>query len=255
MKTHVRHRDSTPAPQGRVPQVRPKKVGLIRCLLLACLLTGPVAAFAANPLTIEIAVKSIRSSQPPRMVDDVLVLSYKPENPVRFVGARFEHEAWKILHPYAVNERGVFVLDYPVPEGVRDIRYRIVVDGLWMPDPANPLAEADGAGASFSVYRLESEPARTVVNPKPGSSGALTFVFRGSPGRRVSIVGDFNNWDPFMDPLDETAPGFYSVTLRVPAGEHWYCFFTDGRRILDRFNAQTGVNPDGGTVSYFVFPS
>jgi hypothetical protein len=200
-------------------------------------------------------VKSIDSSRPPRMIDDVLVLSYKPERPVRFVGVRFAHEDWKFLHPYEWNERGVLVLDYPVPEGVREIRYRIVVDGLWMSDPANPVADADAAGVPFSVYRLESEPTRTVVNPKPDMGGAFTFVFRGSPGRRVSIVGDFNNWDPFMDPLDEIAPGSYSVTLRIPAGEHWYYFFSDGRRILDRFNAQTGVDPDGGTVSYFVSPS
>jgi 1,4-alpha-glucan branching enzyme len=254
MKAHVHHTKSTP-PQSPAAQVRPKKVGLVRCLLLACLLLGPAAAFAANPISLDIAVKGIDSSQPPRMVDDVLVLSFKPEKPVRFVGARFEHEAWKLVHPYAMNERGVFVLDYPVPEGVREIHYRIVVDGLWMPDPANQVTVPDGAGVAFSVYRLEKEPVRTVVNPKPDSAGALTFVFRGSPGRHVSIVGDFNNWDPFMDPLDETSPGSYSVTLRVPTGEHWYYFFSDGRRILDRFNAQTGVDPDGGTVNYFAFPS
>ena len=68
-----------------------------------------------------------------------------------------------------MNERGVFVLDYPVPEGVREIHYRIVVDGLWMPDPANPVTEPDGAGALLSVYTLEKRtgaprgriPART----------------------------------------------------------------------------------------------
>ena len=255
MKAHVRHKESTPVPYRPAAQVHPKRVGLVRCLLLACLLLGPAAAFAANPISLDIAVKSMRTSQPPRMVDDVLVLSFKPERPIRFVGVRFAHEAWKILHPYAMNERGVFVLDYPVPEGVLEIRYRIVVDGLWMADPANPVTDSDAAGVSFSVFRLENEPARTVVNPKPDSGGALTFVFRGSPGRRVSIVGDFNNWDPFMDPLDETTPGSYAVTIRVPAGEHWYYFFSDGRRILDRFNAQTGGDPDGGTVNYFVFPS
>jgi 1,4-alpha-glucan branching enzyme len=89
------------------------------------------------------------------------------------------------------------------------------------------------------------------VNPKQEGTG-LTFIFKGSPDRRVSVVGDFNNWDPFMDPMEETEPGMYSATIRVPAGEHWYYFFSDGRRILDRFNAQTGVDPDGGTVSYFV---
>ena len=200
MKTRARHTTKAPVPRHPVPPARPKKVGLVKCLLLACLLLSPAAAFAANTVTLDLAVQSIAASQPPRMVDDVLLLSYKPQRPVRFVGARFEHEAWKILHPYALNERGVFVLDYPVPEGVREIHYRIVVDGLWMPDPANPVTEPDGAGALLSVYTLESEPVRLVVNPRPDSGGALTFVFRGKPGRRVSIVGDFNNWDPFMDP-------------------------------------------------------
>jgi 1,4-alpha-glucan branching enzyme len=188
------------------------------------------------------------------MVDDVLVLSFKPDRPARFVGVRFAHEAWKVLHPYAMNDRGVFVLDYPVPEGVRDIRYRIVVDGLWMADPANPRTDVDAAGVSLSVFTLEKDPVRTILNPKPDGS-ALTFVFQGSPGRRVALVGDFNNWDPFMNPLDETAPGMYSISLRVPAGDHWYCFFSDGERFLDRFNARTGVDPDGGIVSFFVSPS
>ena len=247
MKARARHTESTPVPRRPAVQVRPKRVGLLACMLL-----WPVMVFAANPVDIDISVRSIDSSRPPRMVGDVLLLSFKPEQPVRFVGVRFAHEAWKILHPYAMNERGVFVLDYPVPEGVLEIRYRIVVDGLWMADPANAVTEEDAAGVSFSVYKLEHEPARTVVNPKPDTGGALTFIFKGSPGRRVSIVGDFNNWDPFMDPLDETEPGSYTVTLRVPAGDHWYYFFSDGRRILDRFNAQTGVDPDGGTVNYFV---
>jgi hypothetical protein len=46
----------------------------------------------------------------------------------------------------------------------------------------------------------------------------------------------------------------YRITLRVPAGEHWYYFFTEGRRILDMFNPETGVDPDGNTVSYFSSP-
>ena len=56
-----------------------------------------------------------------------------------------------------------------------------------------------------------------------------------------------------MTTLQEDSPGSYSVTLRLPPGPHWYIFFMDGRRLLDRFNAETGVDPDGNTVSYFVF--
>jgi len=254
MKRHASHTEPKPVPHRPTVQTRPKRVGLMRCLLLACMVLCSGTVFAADPITLDIAMKSIDSSRPPRMLDDVLVLSLKPDRPSRFVGVRFAHEAWKVLHPYTMNERGVFVLDYPVPEGVREIRYRIVVDGLWMADPANPLTDTDAAGVPFSVYTLEKEPVRTIINPKP-QGDALTFVFQGSPGRRVSLVGDFNNWDPFMSPLEEISPGMYSISLRMPAGEHWYYFFSDGRRILDRFNAQSGVDPDGGTVSYFISPS
>jgi hypothetical protein len=251
MKRHPLRPEPTLSPPVKKP---PRRVGLVRYLLLACMMSCAGSAFAVDPLTLDIALKSIDSSRPPRVVGDMLVMGLKPDTPSRFAGVRFAHEAWKILHPYSMNEKGVFVLDYEVPEGVREIRYRIVVDGLWMPDPGNTVTVTDASGVSFSVYTLEKEPVRTIVNPK-SAGDSLVFVFQGNPGRRVSLVGDFNNWDPFMSPLDETAPGMYSISLRVPAGGHWYYFFSDGRRILDRYNAQTGVDPDGGTVNYFVSPS
>jgi hypothetical protein len=212
------------------------------------------AVFAANPISLDIAVKGTDSSQPPRMVDDDLILSFKPDRPVRFVGVRFAHEAWKVLHSYEMNDKGVFVFDYPVPEGVREIRYRIVVDGLWMADPANSHIDVDASGVAFSLYTLSKDPVRPIVNPK-ADGGMYSFVFRGRAGCRISLVGDFNNWDPYMDPLEETSPGTYSISIRVPPGAHWYYFLSDGSRILDPFNAQTGIDPDGAAVSYFVSPA
>jgi 1,4-alpha-glucan branching enzyme len=211
--------------------------------------------FAANPVTLDIAVKSLASARAPILVDDVLVLSYMPQKATRFVGARFAHESWKRIHPYSLNENGVFVLDYPIPEGVREIRYRVVADGLWTKDPTNVVVETDAEGTEFSVYALEREPSRPIVNPKREANGALSFTFRGQPGKRVTIAGDFNNWDPFMDPLAETDPGIYRIAIRVLPGKHWYVFFSEGRRMLDMYNSETGVDPDGYTVSHFSLSS
>jgi 1,4-alpha-glucan branching enzyme len=234
---------------------RRRRVSLIRYLLLACLLAAAGRVFAASPLDLDIAMKTLTAAQAPRMVDDALILSYTPEHPVRFVGVRFSHESWKVLHPYAVNEHGVFVFDYPVPEGIREIRYRIVVDGLWMADPANPLVDSDTRGDEFSVFTMDKEPYRPTVNPRRERDGEITFTFRGAPGRRVSIAGDFNNWDPFMDYLAEKAPGTYTITFRMPAGRHWYFFFSDGQRIIDMANPETALDPGGNTVSYFALSS
>jgi len=254
MSNPRKHPSPPPAPVPAAPMPRPRRIGLIRCLLLTALAMSAVEAHAANPLDLDIALKSLRDSQPPRMLQDELVLSLKPPQPARFVGVRFANESWRILHPYERNDNGVFVLDYPVPEGVREIRYRVEVDGLWMADPSNPNTDVDATGVAFSVFTLDQDPPRTIINPRPQSDGEVTFVFRGTPGKRVALVGDFNNWDPFMDLLDEAAPGSYAITLRVPAGEHWYHFFTEGRRVLDPFNSQRGANPDGVTESYFTSP-
>jgi len=246
----TRNESRTPA-LVRAKRAFRKGASLLGCALWACmfLCAGPV--FGVNPQTLDIAVRSLAAAQAPRMVEDVLLLTLKPGTRTRFVGARFAHESWKVLHPYAVNESGVFVLDYPVPEGVREIRYKIVVDGLWMADPTNPRVDTDAVGNEVSVFTLEKEPVRLILNPRREIDGGITFLFRGAPGKRVSIAGDFNFWDPFVDTLVETTPGMYRITLRVPAGEHWYFFFTEGRRILDMFNPETGVDPDGNIVSYF----
>jgi hypothetical protein len=251
MKRHtLRH--ATPRPAEPLTGVKPqKRVTLLRWLLLTFMLAPAGAAFAITPLMLDSTIQRISGSEAPRMVGDVLVLSLKPDHFCRFVGVRFAHEDWNVLHPYRKNEKGVFVLDYPVPEGVREIRYRVVIDGQWMPDPANPRVEADAVGNEFSLYTLEKEPVRPVVSPRREESGAITFLFRGAPGRRVTLVGDFNNWDPLMNEMEETAPGMYSITLRLPAGQHWYCFYSEGRKHLDRYNSRSGLDPDGVTVSYF----
>jgi len=216
---------------------------------LMLLAAGP--AHAVPALTLDMAVKGLTAAEPPHMVGDVLILSYQGNATTRFVGARFEHESYQVLHSYNRNPNGIFVLDYELPEGVLDVRYRIVVDGLWTVDPTNAQSDTDALGTSISVFTLAQEPPRPIVNPRPHPDGSLTFTFRGTPGKRVALVGDFNNWDPFVDYLSETSPGLFTITLRVAPGPHWYCYFTEGRRVLDRYNVETGSDPDGTRTSYF----
>jgi hypothetical protein len=230
----------------------------------ALLLVIPaIAMFFPSPLSavdaqrLDIAMKSVESAGPPFLVGDVLILSYMPdESQVRYVGARFAHESFAVLHSYVRNEYGVFVLGYHVPEGAGTVRYRIVVDGLWMDDPANPESELDALGNSISLFRIEKEIPRSIVNPELDADGGVIFMFRGRPGQRVSIFGDFNNWEPSIDFLTEIPgkPGYFSIRLRVRPGPHFYRFFSDGARIPDPFNPRAAVDPAGNEVSYFFLP-
>ncbi len=234
---------------------RARRLSLVRWLALTLLVASAATAGAVNVATLDSTVRTIRTAQAPRMLSDVLLLTYRSLQRTRFVGARFEHEQWRILHAYARNEYGVFVLDFPVPEGLQEVRYRIEVDGLWMADPNNPMVTQDDLGTELSVFEITEQPLRPLVNPALNARGA-TFVWRGAPGQHVSIVGDFNGWDPFDagSLLNETSPGVYTVTVSVRPGRHYYSFFAAGTAALDPTNSQTATDPDGRRVNTFVVP-
>jgi hypothetical protein len=228
-------------------------MSLARRLALILLVASAAAASAANPTALDVNIRTTRTMQAPRLVGDTLVLTYWSRVPVRFVGARFYHEHGSVLHVYSLNEHGVFVLDYPLPVGLERLSYRIVVDGLWMADPSNPLREIDDRGDEVSVFEVDTEPQRSIVNPEV-KAGRATFVYRGTPGSRVSLVGDFNGWDPFAELMYEVRPGVFTATIEVRSGRHYYAYFAGGRKVLDEWNSETGIDPDGRRVSSFTVP-
>ncbi|WP_051752146.1 isoamylase early set domain-containing protein [Streptosporangium amethystogenes] len=55
---------------------------------------------------------------------------------------------------------------------------------------------------------------------KPTKNGQvkLTFTIAEGPARGgVSLVGDFNGWDPYAHPMQRKENGTYQVSLTVPA--------------------------------------
>jgi hypothetical protein len=232
-------------------------MSLARRLALILLVASAAGASAASQTALEVAIGTTRTMQAPRLVGDTLILTYQSRDPVRFVGARFRREESAVLHVYSVNENGVFVLEYPLPENAMQagcrLSYRIVADGVWMADPSNPLVEIDGQGIEWSVYEVETEVKRSVVYPEV-KAGRATFVYRGVPGTRVSLVGDFNAWDPFAELMSEIRPGEFSATIEVRPGRHYYAYFAGGRKVLDAANSETGIDPDGRRVNSFTVP-
>jgi len=60
-----------------------------------------------------------------------------------------------------------------------------------------------------------------IKTAKPDSDDLVkvTFVLpMTEPAGAVSVVGDFNNWDPHAHPLRKRANGTRSATVKVPAG-------------------------------------
>jgi 1,4-alpha-glucan branching enzyme len=69
---------------------------------------------------------------------------------------------------------------------------------------------------------------------KPGRNGTVRVTFTlpaDEPRAAVSVVGDFNDWNPFAHPLRKRTNGTRSAVVTVPAG----------RRLRFRYLAEGGV--------------
>jgi hypothetical protein len=61
----------------------------------------------------------------------------------------------------------------------------------------------------------------------------VKFVLVAPQAARVSLVGDFNRWDPAATPMERTPTGgTWSVVIPLSAGRHEYAFVVDGKQWL-----------------------
>lgn len=265
--------------------VTAKRIALV--LLFSCAGAGAFgqALFEGYNLNLSLELSGIEEAGPPRMVHDRVLFTYQSRRPVRYVGIAFEHEEYREVHRFRVNTRPpereggqgsrVYFYLHEPPEDIKQLRYRLVVDGLWMADPRNGRTRVDANGIPVSLFDLPERPEREHSNPIVEPSGRVTFRLvlpaEGSPGLRntqgdifylpttrdlrVFLSGSFNNWDPYMYRLQPVAgsPGRYEITgLRLLPGRHQYYFIINGRRVLDPHNARTDYNRNGYEVSAFT---
>ena len=81
-----------------------------------------------------------------------------------------------------------------------------------------------------------------IKTTKPGRDGTVRVTFAlpdDEPGGAVSVVGNFNDWDPLAHPLRRRANRTRSAAVTVPAGSTLHF----------RYLAEGGVWFDDETVS------
>ena len=133
---------------------------------------------------------------------------------------------------------------------MKNMDYRLIIDGLWTADPLNPLTVTNSSGIAESRVPLPAAPARPVNRLAAGriNPGAFRFNYRSLPGEKITVGGSFNNWDPFMYELREISPGFYTAVIPIPQGSFQYVFFHRGERIPDPNNPRKLYTRDGRIV-------
>jgi transposase InsO family protein len=96
---------------------------------------------------------------------------------------------------------------------------------------------AIGAATSALVLRGRIQPPGAAIADVATSdviARPVRFTFVAPSAGQVSLVGDFNRWDPVALPLRRAADGrTWEVELRLPPGRYGYSFVVDGRIARD----------------------
>lgn len=233
------------------------------CILGALIAVMP--AFSATPAlpdpaeaqaryTYNNTVLAIPGTGAPYETEDSVVFTARPGS--RFIGIAFDFEGYKQIHKFRIrNTRDIdgkitqtlmfYVLDRP--KYIDTISYRLIVDGMWTTDPLNPdvyYDENTGILLSRFTFSSPTPPETTVLK-----DNSIHFVYVGKSGQKIQLGGTFTNWDPWIYELQETAPGFYEITLPLPAGTYYYNYFVGMKAVTDKTNPKRAYTPDGRVAS------
>ena len=89
-----------------------------------------------------------------------------------------------------------------------------------------------GLAAAAAVCAVIARPStRGVVSV--GGASPVHFEIDAPLARRVSLVGDFDGWNPSALPMRRGADGAWTIDVRIPPGRHAFAFSVDGRLTTD----------------------
>ena len=78
---------------------------------------------------------------------------------------------------------------------------------------------------------------------------AINFICHAPQAKSVSLVGDFNHWDPAAHPMNRMPDHSWLLKLELKHGHHRYAFLVDGVLTLDPHAQGITRNDKGERVS------
>ncbi len=213
-------------------------------------------AVTNESVIIHMQISNMKHAQAPVFLDRKIIFSYDQKKYVRRVGIAFGFENYRVVYPFYKNDNNVFVYISDIPQGMDSLSYRIIVDGLWINDPHNPSLTRSADGFLISSLAIPSSLKKRIQSPTIEADRTVTFIYTGKSNETIFLSGNFNNWDPFMLKLteDKNDPGYYSISLRIPPGRHYYTFIANGKEITDPQNPYKAIDQNGRRVSLVDVP-
>jgi 1,4-alpha-glucan branching enzyme len=81
------------------------------------------------------------------------------------------------------------------------------------------------------------------------TSKPVNFICYAPGAKQVSVIGDFNGWDPTANVMKRQPDGAWMIQVNLSHGHHQYLFWVDGQTQLDQRAQGIARNEEGVRVS------
>ncbi len=204
----------------------------------------------------------LKEAKPPEIIKLVMVNNIGSGKPVMLNGTLFTFKdrkaakvgiggnftSWKVKNMQRGKD-GVWFYFLPNTEFSGSIEYKFNVDGLWTDDPWNGLRKDDRQGSYISLAENYTPAEGKLVTYKLMKGNRVMFrTFRPS-ARIISVVGDFNGWNPENDLMRRGNDGIWRLEKRLARGIYRYKFIIDGEWLPDTYNPESGSDSTGDICS------
>ena len=212
----------------------------------------PVFADSGYSLSIHKEISDLAEAKSPVFIDNQILFTYfESDKYIRRVAIAFDSDNYSKIYPFRKNKKNVFFFVRKIPVNLQSIKYRLIVDGIWMNDPNNSNMVIGFDNFLISSLDIPKKYAKEIISPLIETNKNVSFVYRDKANKNVYLSGNFNNWDPFMFKMkeDREHPGTYKISLRLSPGIHYYKFIADGVSVQDPKNPKKAYNSRGNAVS------
>lgn len=188
----------------------------------------------------------------PFITPDSIIFFYKSKASKILVGGDFNDWKPELLMRETETNFWQYSWETRLPKGI--YKYKLMVDDIWINYPNNTNVITDDSGQPVSYFELKEDFIPGATYPLWLEKDLYQFKYENISAKSVSLVGDFNNWNPYLTILTNMGAGEFFVKVRLKPGIHSYCFVVDDEWKADPNNLNQYSDRTGTIINIIYVP-